>query len=91
MNLDITFRHLDHTPALDTKIRDKVTRVAKKLGPTAQFHWTSWLEHDSHISTLSVKDGGKDFFAKATSEDLYKTIDIAIKKLENQLAHDHRS
>tara|TARA_R110000868_G_scaffold64597_2_gene194069 strand:- start:41795 stop:42070 length:276 start_codon:yes stop_codon:yes gene_type:complete len=91
MNLDITFRHLEHTPALDTKIRDKVNRVAKKLSPTAHYHWTSWVEHDAHISTLAVKDGSRDFFAKAESGDLYKTIDLAIKKLENQLAHQHHS
>lgn len=87
MKLDITFRHLEHTPALDEKIREKIDRVAKKLGPSAHYHWTSWVEHESHISTLLIKDGGKDFFARASSDDLYKTIDLTIKKIENQLAH----
>ena len=88
MNLDITFRHLEHTPALDEKIREKLTRVSKKLGAAANYHWTSWVENESHISTLAIKDGAKDFFAKASSEDLYKTIDLTIKKIENQLDHE---
>lgn len=87
MQLEITFRHLEHTPALDEKIREKLERVSKKLGASAHFHWTSWVEHDSHVSTLAIKDGSRDFFVKAESDDLYKTIDQVIKKVENQLAH----
>ncbi len=87
MQLEITFRHLEHTPALDEKIRLKVARIAKKLSPEAQYHWTSWVENDDHISTLAVRDHGRDFFARASADDLYKTIDLAIKKIENQLDH----
>lgn len=87
MQLEITFRHLEHTPALDEKIREKVARIAKKMSPEAHYHWTSWVENEDHISTLAIKDHNKDFFAKAISDDLYKTIDLAIKKIENQLDH----
>lgn len=87
MNLAITFRHIEHTPALDDKIREKLNRVSKKLGASAHYHWTSWVENDSHISTLAIKDGSKDFFARAAAEDLYKTIDLTIKKIENQIDH----
>lgn len=52
MNLEITFRHLEHTENIDEKIRAKVERISKKLSPSANLHWTSWVEHDEHISTL---------------------------------------
>lgn len=87
MQLEITFRHLEHTPALDEKIREKLGRVSKKLGAEAHYHWTAWVEHNTHISTLAIKDRGNDYFVKAESDDLYKTIDLAIKKIENQLEH----
>ncbi|GAB4016271.1 MAG: hypothetical protein Fur0010_15980 [Bdellovibrio sp.] len=89
MNLEITFRHLEHTENIDEKIRAKVERISKKLSPSANLHWTSWVEHDEHISTLLAHDGGKEYFAKASSDNLYKTIDLVIQKIELQIEHHH--
>lgn len=87
MNLEITLRHLEHTENIDEKIREKVERISRKLTPTANLHWTSWVEHNEHISTLLAHDSGKEYFAKASAENLYKTIDLVIQKLESQIEH----
>jgi putative sigma-54 modulation protein len=87
MNLDISFRHLEHTEAIDDKIRAKLDRVSKKFSGNAHFKWTSWIEHNEHISTLHANDNGKEFFVKASSDNLYKTIDQVIHKMESQLEH----
>ncbi len=87
MQLDITFRHLEHTESIDNKIREKLDRVSRKFSGNTHFKWTSWVEHDEHISTLHAFDNGKEFFVKAAADSLYKTIDLVIQKMESQLEH----
>ena len=56
MNLNITFRHMEHTPALDSVIRDKSEKFAKWFGPQTDVHWTCWNE-------------GIDFFSEGKSQN----------------------
>lgn len=85
MNLNITFRHMDHTPALDQLIREKSEKFARWLGPQASVKWTCWAEGVQHFAEVSIHFGDRDFFAKAQSEDMYKSIDMTINKIQNQL------
>ena len=89
MNVEITLRHLEHTPAIDEKIKSKLQKVAKRLGDDASFHWTAWVEGDQHYSSLQAKSKKHDYFVKAHTDDMYKTMDEVISKIENQIAHDH--
>jgi len=90
MNLEITFRHMDHTESIDEKIRDKVNKFSQKhLNSNSKVHWTCVVEHNSHISSVNVTDNGNQFHVKAESENMYKTIDQVIEKLEAQIVH-HR-
>ncbi|MCP4914704.1 MAG: ribosome-associated translation inhibitor RaiA [Oligoflexia bacterium] len=85
MNLEITFRHLDHTEAIDEKIKSKVGKLAERhFSNAATFQWTSWVEHNEHYSTLKAHDKGKDYFVKASADNLYKTIDMVVSKMEAQ-------
>ncbi|MDC1175328.1 HPF/RaiA family ribosome-associated protein [Bacteriovoracaceae bacterium] len=88
MNLEITFRHLEHTEAIDEKIKDKVSKLKERhFTDAVTFQWTSWIEHDDHITTLKAHDKGKDFFVKASADNLYKTIDMIINKMTAQVEH----
>jgi putative sigma-54 modulation protein len=88
MNLEISFRHLDHTESIDTRIRDKVEKMQRRhFTDGATFKWTSWIEHEDHYTTLHAHDKGKEFFVKAKADSLYKTIDMAIHKMEAQFEH----
>ena len=91
MNLEITFRHMEHTESIDSKIRHKVEKFGQRhLSKAAIVKWTGWVEHQEHIATLHVMDRGHEFFVKAKSDNLYKTLDQVISKLESQLGHaDH--
>lgn len=85
MNINITFRHMEHTPALDQLIREKSEKFTKWFGPKAEVKWTCWTEGSNHCSEVSVHAGQQEVFAKAHSEDLYKTVDLVIHKIQNQL------
>jgi putative sigma-54 modulation protein len=85
MNVNITFRHMEHTPALDTLIREKSEKLSKWFGPKADVKWICWTEGHEQCSEVTVHTGSQDYFAKAHSEDLYKSIDLAVHKIQNQL------
>ena len=85
MLIEITFRHLEHTPALDELIRHKLERLSKFFGEQARLHCSSWVESQNHVCTLSIHDHHHDYYVKAESSDLYKTIDMAIHKLDRQI------
>ncbi len=85
MALQITFRHMEHTPALDTLIREKSQKFTKWFGPDVQIHWTCWIEGIEQWSEVRVHARQKDYFAKASADDLYKTFDLVTQKIHNQM------
>ncbi|WPU63436.1 ribosome hibernation-promoting factor, HPF/YfiA family [Peredibacter starrii] len=85
MNVNITFRHMEHTPALDQVIRDKSEKFVKWFGPSADIRWTCWKDGVDHCSEVSVHAGHQEYFAKAHSDDLYKTFDMIVQKIQNQM------
>lgn len=89
MKTNITFRNLEHTPSLDGKIKEKSLKLQKHLKENAVVSWTCWTEKDSQYAEVQIKDGKDSFIAKADSDNLYKSMDLVISKLENQIAHKH--
>lgn len=85
MNVNITFRHMEHTPALDQMIREKSEKFGKWFGAQSNVHWTCWTEGINHCSEVSIQSGQQEFFAKAQADDLYKTFDLVVHKIQNQL------
>jgi putative sigma-54 modulation protein len=86
MKVQITFRHMEHTEALDSLIKEKSEKFNKWFGGKADIHWTCWVEDKtSHCSEVKIHSGQKDYFAKASTEVMYKTIDQVIQKIQNQM------
>lgn len=86
MNIEITFRHMDHTESIDQRIREKLQKFARKhFSQNAMVNWTCLVEHGEHVASVNVKDKGHDFHVKASSDNMYKTIDQIINKLESQI------
>ncbi len=89
MRCEITFRNLEHTEALDQKIQSKSQKLEKYLGPETTIKWVCWIEKNSQIAEVKVNHKQDHYIAKAESEDLYKTMDLVIDKLANQITHKH--
>lgn len=85
MNIHITFRHMEHTPALDQMIREKSEKFIKWFGNQATVRWTCWIEGVDHCAEAEVHAGHQEYFAKAHADDLYKTFDLVIHKIQNQI------
>ena len=99
MELKITYRHLESTPSIEEKIRDKASHLEKYFKGNMEVHWICGVEKDRHTSEVNVHAGHHYFNAKAEDDDLYKTMDQALKKIEPQIReknkqikdHIHRS
>lgn len=86
MNLTITFKHLEHTPALDAKIREKAEKLGKYLDSNMNVKWTCTVNGELQTSELEVTGHrGAPFFASSSADNLYKTFDDVVQKVSRQI------
>jgi putative sigma-54 modulation protein len=85
MKLKISFKHLEHTPALDERIQEKSERLEKYFQGNTSVHWICWVKGDEHWAELKVHGPKFDFFAKASADNMYKCLDLAVEKMERQI------
>lgn len=97
MKLKISFKHLDHTPALDQRIKEKSEKFEKYFQGNTSIQWFCWVEDNKHWAEIKVHGPKFDFFAKACADNLYKSLDLVVDKMERQIekqkekmnAHSH--
>ena len=90
MKITITFLHLEHTESLDERIREKSQKLKKFFQGEPHIKWTCYVKNGRHYAEVSIHGGKKsNYHATAHSENLYKTIDLAVEKVEKQL-HKHK-
>lgn len=85
MDIEITFRGMEHTEALDSKIRSKSQKLDRMVKGESRLHWICFVEGNSQIAEAKLVTKGNEFFAKAESDDLYKGFDEVVQKLQQQL------
>jgi putative sigma-54 modulation protein len=85
MQITVTFRHVDPTPALRSYAEDKVTRVVRKyLRRPIDAHVILGVSKERHVAEITLQADHVSMFAKETTHDLYSAIDLAVEKLEHQ-------
>ncbi len=86
MSLQVTFKNFDHTEALDENIQERTDKIRRLFHHDVNVHWVCWVEHDQHYAEVSVTGlRGPKIQAKADSDNLYKTFDQVVKKIEVQV------
>lgn len=85
MKLKITFKHLDHTPALDERIREKSEKFEKYFQGNTTVQWFCWVHNDEHWAEIKVHGPKFNFFAKACADNMYKSLDLVVDKMERQV------
>ncbi|MEK6626724.1 MAG: ribosome-associated translation inhibitor RaiA [Bdellovibrionota bacterium] len=90
MKVTISFKHLEHTPAIDEKIREKSAHLEKYLEGDVQVKWTCSIEEpghpSNHVAEIQIHGPKYNFHATACSENLYKCLDLVVEKMEKQLS-----
>src|SRR5262245_53453325 len=85
MQVTVTFRHVDPTPALRTYAEGKVTRVVRKyLRRPGDAHVILAVSKARHVAEITLQADHVSLFAKEETVDLYSAIDLATEKLERQ-------
>src|SRR4029079_18787400 len=85
MQINVTFRHVDPTPALKAHAEEKLERMVKKhLRRPVDAHVILSVSKERHAAEITLEADHVTMFAKEETTDLYAAIDLAVGKLEHQ-------
>jgi ribosome hibernation promoting factor len=97
MQVLVTFRHMDATPAIRRYAETKVQRIHKLMRRPIEAHVILEVNKRRHIAEITLSGEHLHATAKEATADLYSAIDLAMDKIERQiqkhiskrLAHRH--
>ena len=85
MKVNISYLHLESTPSIDEKVRVKAEHLKKFFDGNVEVNWVCSIEKDRHKSEVNVHASHFHFHAEAEDDNLYKTLDEVVHKLEKQM------
>jgi putative sigma-54 modulation protein len=85
MKLKISYKHMKHSDALDERIKDKSDRLEKYYEGNLSVQWVCWVHEEKHWAEVKVHGPKFDYFAKGWADNMYKTLDLVIDKIERQI------
>ena len=85
MNLQISGRHLEVTPAIHDYVTGKIERTIRHFDNVIDVNVTLSVDKLKQKAEVTVLLSGKDFHLEAIEEDLYAAIDALVDKLDRQL------
>ena len=98
INVSVTFRHTESTPALKNYAVEKITHcLSKYVSGESEAHIILSVEKRDHTAEARVHSKRYDVDGKATTGDLYSSIDQVCdtlgvqlrKQKERQVNHKH--
>src|SRR3989475_11292720 len=84
MQINVTFRHVEPTPALRAYAEEKLERVKKYLRRPVDAHVILSVAKERHVAEITLQADHVTMFSKEATHDLYSAIDLALDKLEHQ-------
>ncbi len=85
MKITTSFLHLEHTPALDEKISKESERLEKFFKSQGMMKWSCYVKNGIHYAEIYYHAPSCEYHAKASSESMYYSIDMAVEKIEKQV------
>ncbi len=86
MPVTVTFRHVPPTDALRTYAETKTARLQKFVHHPLEAHVVLSVLKRRHIAELVITADRMNFTATEETSDLYSAIDLAMAKIERQIA-----
>lgn len=86
IEISVTFRHTESTPALKSYAEEKITHCLQKYvnhDTTVQIILS--VEKTDHIAEAKIHSKVYDIFGKGITHDLYSAIDKLIDNIDTQL------
>jgi len=86
LQISVTFRHIDSTPALQEYATEKISKIASKYLPKpGSAHVVLSVVKQRHTAEISLHASHFDITAHETTDDLYSALDLTLSKIERQL------
>lgn len=85
MNLNITGRHVEVTPAIRDYVTTKLDRVVRHFDNVTSVAVILSVEKLKQKAEVTVHVRGKDIFVESDDADLYAAIDAMTDKLDRQV------
>ena len=85
MQVNITFRGMESTESLKSYVKERIEHVEKYFDRSVEAHAVLSLERYLHHADITIQAGSYLLRGKTRSEDMYKSIDEAVDKIEKQL------
>jgi len=82
MRFEITFRNTQTTDALRERAERKFLKVVKHLREPVEAHMVVQVEKHRHHAEISVTSGRDTLKVQEETDDMYRTIDRVMHKLE---------
>lgn len=89
MDVEITGRHLEVTPAMEDHIRQHVGKLPRLDGQIEYAKVTLDVESDRQRCEIVAHCHHSDLVADVHSHDMYESIDTAFSKIERQVHKLH--
>lgn len=85
MNLNLTGRHLEITPAIRQHVTDKIGKIKSHFDNVMDVTVILSVDKLRQKAEGSVHLSGKNVFVECEDENLYVAIDAMIEKLDRQI------
>jgi putative sigma-54 modulation protein len=85
MQLNLTGRHIEITPALRDYLTNKVTRIERHFDNVTDIHCILTVDKLQHKAEAKINVSGNTLYAESIEDDMYAAIDGLIDKLDRQL------
>ena len=85
MNLPLSGRHLEITPAMHDYVTNKVGRITRHFDHVIDVSVILSVEKLEHRIEASVHLSGRDIFVESHDADMYAAIDTLADKLDRQI------
>lgn len=85
MQLQLTGRNIEVTPALKTFTQEKMQKVQRRHDAISKMNIVFHVENLTHIAEATLTIDGTELHASAKADDMYSAIDELVDKLIAQV------
>lgn len=85
MKIKIVTRKMELTPAIESYVEKKISKLSKFFNDEADATVTLSAQKGNHIAELTIYYGGMVFRCEERCDDLYRSIDIIEDLMERQV------
>jgi putative sigma-54 modulation protein len=86
MKLDCTFKHLDHSEALQDYAEKRSLKLFKFETSPTHCHWVFSMQRHICVSEVLIRGKNMVFRASTGSDDHYQSVDLVIEKIQHQMS-----